>query len=285
MENVFEHAKIAPLYKKKRANIASWHQKLAESKRLTLETLDGNVLQQLGFQLHEKMSEDALKFDEITQLIEDLSDEAFHHRAKALRVFSAADEYQQNIQRVQTLFSTITRQYAGDFTGFSQQIERVCYGIVLTAHPTFSQSAAAQKLLCELASNQTVTGEPLDVDVMAQRLHQLLSKTHMPENNIDIMRETEWSQQILQVAQIPLQQIYDCVIDVAKEAFPKQWRSLKPSLISLASWVGYDTDGRTDIGWEVSFGNRLSASITQFSFDQQLIEEILTSDNVQQEKD
>ena len=39
--------------------------------------------------------------------------------------------------------------------------------------------------------------------------------------------------------------------DVARELYPDDWRKLRPRLLTLATWVGYDTDGRADIGWTV----------------------------------
>ena len=39
------------------------------------------------------------------------------------------------------------------------------------------------------------------------------------------------------------------LVSVAHAAWPDRWTELTPSPVVLSSWVGYDTDGRTDIGW------------------------------------
>ena len=39
------------------------------------------------------------------------------------------------------------------------------------------------------------------------------------------------------------------MIEVARTAWPDRWTELTPSPIILSTWGGYDTDGRTDIGW------------------------------------
>ncbi|OYV33978.1 MAG: phosphoenolpyruvate carboxylase, partial [Rhodospirillales bacterium 20-64-7] len=36
---------------------------------------------------------------------------------------------------------------------------------------------------------------------------------------------------------------------VARGTWPDRWNELTPKPVILSSWVGYDTDGRTDIGW------------------------------------
>ena len=39
------------------------------------------------------------------------------------------------------------------------------------------------------------------------------------------------------------------LLSVARSAWPDRWTELDPRPVVLSSWVGYDTDGRTDIGW------------------------------------
>ena len=47
------------------------------------------------------------------------------------------------------------------------------------------------------------------------------------------------------------------LLDVAAQHWPDHWQSFKPLPWRLATWVGYDMDGRTDIGWATSIGFRL----------------------------
>ncbi|MEL7112561.1 MAG: phosphoenolpyruvate carboxylase, partial [Pseudomonadota bacterium] len=55
------------------------------------------------------------------------------------------------------------------------------------------------------------------------------------------------------------------VLDIARQTFPEKWRTLRLSLPTLASWVGYDLDGRTDIHWSQSFALRLQEKAVQLS--------------------
>ena len=45
---------------------------------------------------------------------------------------------------------------------------------------------------------------------------------------------------------------------VAREHWPEQWTRLEPRLVTLASWVGYDQDGRTDMTWTRTIAARLA---------------------------
>ena len=41
------------------------------------------------------------------------------------------------------------------------------------------------------------------------------------------------------------------------EIYPDRWRELTPRLMTVASWVGYDLDGRSDIGWTMTLNKRM----------------------------
>ena len=45
---------------------------------------------------------------------------------------------------------------------------------------------------------------------------------------------------------------------VAREHWPDEWTRLEPRLVTLASWVGYDQDGRTDLTWTRTITARLA---------------------------
>ncbi|RYD87278.1 MAG: phosphoenolpyruvate carboxylase, partial [Sphingomonadales bacterium] len=51
--------------------------------------------------------------------------------------------------------------------------------------------------------------------------------------------------------------ICDRLLQQAAERWPRKWKALQPMPFRFASWVGYDMDGRTDIGWTTSLRYRL----------------------------
>src|SRR5690606_29130665 len=77
--------------------------------------------------------------------------------------------------------------------------------------------------------------------------------------------EFAWAMEAIGHAQDALARLHAVVLDVAREIYPDDWRSLKPRLISVASWVGYDHDGRADIGWTDTLGVRLKVKLAQLS--------------------
>ena len=47
------------------------------------------------------------------------------------------------------------------------------------------------------------------------------------------------------------------VLEVAEALYPERWTELRPRLVTVASWVGYDLDGRSDIRWTDTLRKRL----------------------------
>ena len=55
------------------------------------------------------------------------------------------------------------------------------------------------------------------------------------------------------------------LLTVARTAWPDRWTELNPRPVILSTWVGYDTDGRTDIGWWDTLRLRLEMKRLQFA--------------------
>ena len=53
------------------------------------------------------------------------------------------------------------------------------------------------------------------------------------------------------------------LLDAARARWPDRWTELVPKPFAIASWVGCDTDGRTDIGWWDTVRYRLESKRMQ----------------------
>lgn len=121
------------------------------------------------------------------------------------------------------------------FAEFERRINDELVGIVFTAHPTFALNQQAQEFLLELLSG----GAP-NLSELAE-LHRTQSPTLEEE-----MREAG---RALRHVRSAIRQIYNLTLEVAEEIYPSDWHTLVPRFVTAATWVGFDLDGRTDIGW------------------------------------
>lgn len=141
---------------------------------------------------------------------------------------------------------------------FKAAIETPLGGIVFTAHPTFALSPKIRSAFAaHVSTNSATSASALRESVREDG--RTWSKT------ISLLGEHEEAQATIANAQNALTAYASNVLDVARRAFPEQWRTLRPSVPTLASWVGYDLDGRTDIHWSQSFALRLQEKAVQLS--------------------
>ena len=112
-------------------------------------------------------------------------------------------------------------------------VERTRFAAVFTAHPTFAMPVPAGHALAETASGRpTAPALP----------------SHRPP---PISLADEFAQAVAAIAngRDAIDRFNTALLSVARSAWPDRWTELAPRPVILSSWVGYDTDGRTDIGW------------------------------------
>jgi phosphoenolpyruvate carboxylase len=116
---------------------------------------------------------------------------------------------------------------------------------VFTAHPTFLLAPGQAEAVAAAAS------APGDIDESA---------CVVPPERAAVTLDAEHHAAMAAMARA--QDARDVIVarllTEAQARWPEAWRSLRPLPFRFASWVGYDMDGRTDIGWHTSIGFRLA---------------------------
>ncbi len=126
------------------------------------------------------------------------------------------------------------------FGAARRMLERPRLAAVFTAHPTFSLPPATCAALAAAASGAA--------------LPEGLALRPDPPSLAE-----EFDQAVVAMlnARDALDRLAAACLDAARAEFPERWTQLSPRPVILASWVGYDTDGRTDIGWQDTMRLRL----------------------------
>ncbi|ONG51414.1 phosphoenolpyruvate carboxylase [Pseudoroseomonas deserti] len=123
---------------------------------------------------------------------------------------------------------------------FRAAAERPRAAAVFTAHPTFSLPRESGLALARAAGG-VPPEEPLPLRPAAPTLAD------------------EFEQAAFAIAngRDALDRLAAAFLGTARAIWPDRWTGLDPRPVILASWVGYDTDGRTDIGWHDTLRLRL----------------------------
>jgi phosphoenolpyruvate carboxylase len=194
--------------------------------------------------------------DSVEAVIRAVAADGFQDRAIRLGVYLGIEGSTQDAEgaELKRLFETLADR---GFDAYAEALARPAQGVVTTAHPTFALAEDLCLGLVELATGRTAEGAPLDDEARAVRHALALSRPQGPPPAPSLDLEHAWSVRALTHALDALREARLAALDVARARWPDRWASLKPNLLTLATWVGFDQDGRTDVTWQVSVGKRL----------------------------
>ncbi len=227
--------------------------------RITEENPFANPIVLLAIHLTRLLERGEMTFSALEQLIQYLSVYAFVARAERLHRYVGEIDPVANLKTLEDLLRQMAGPPAQDlsFEDFAKTISKFTVGLVVTAHPTFALKEDLLRILAELASGRNVAGVPLTKEQVRQLLRQALHKEHLSEPTITLDMEHKLALEAMANVQKAFYRIYELVFRLAKELYPEKWHKLRPRLFTIASWVGYDLDGRKDIAWTKSFAFRL----------------------------
>jgi len=224
-----------------------------------------NPLLRLALEISNRLEAGALGYDGLADLVQHLTVSGFETRAARLGHYSGETDPDRNTAMIRDIVAKQTRTPDGGlapFADFKAWAERDLFGIVITAHPTFEISSQLMRALSALAIGRK-DGKTLDEAGRAVLLAQVAARPHGPDDVLNLKHEQELALFVIGNIHLALRRLYRIVLEVAAEAYPEHWTELTPLLVTVASWVGFDTDGRSDIGWSNAFERRLESSAAQ----------------------
>jgi len=205
----------------------------------------GNPVLSIALAITRLIDDGELDLESISAIVRQLRDQAFCDRAHALAAYVGGTDLATNQAALAKVAQNVLRPDPSDspvrWAEFRASVERARYAAVFTAHPTFSLAPEAAKGLAAMASG----GGPLP---------ELVSHRPPP---ITLLEEFAQANAAIANGRDALDRLNDALLVTASQVWPERWTELLPRPIVLASWVGYDTDGRTDIGWADTLSLRL----------------------------
>jgi phosphoenolpyruvate carboxylase len=149
----------------------------------------------------------------------------------------------KNCAKIRDLLNSLAK--SSDFEAFSKKMEKLTYGVVFTAHPTFTLTEQGYNQLCALIHGE----EPLDALTIP--------------DGVTLDEEFDFACHAINSARTALKQILQLVFEVAAHHWPDRIDQFNPQPLNIANWVGFDLDGRSDITWQSSFIKRLKMAENQ----------------------
>ena len=196
----------------------------------------GNPVLLVALAITRRVDSGDLKEDDIAALIRYLRDAAFDDRAQRIAAYVGGVDSNANDAVLAGLAQHRVRPDPNDspirWAEFRSLVERTRFAAVFTAHPTFALPWEIGHALAEAASCRP-----------APRF-----ASHRPP---PIALADEFAQSVAAIVngRDAVDRFNAALISVARSTWPDRWTELTPRPVILSTWVGYDTDGRTDIGW------------------------------------
>jgi phosphoenolpyruvate carboxylase len=212
--------------------LAALEARLGELHQRTRETPLFNPVFQLSLDLSRAIEAGETSLDDVAALVAELECDGLKARARKLRTLLAPPA------------APTPSAEAEDFAAFAARWENQQLHAVFTAHPTFLLSPAQSEAVAMAAS---APGEVDDSACAVPATRTAVTLEHEHRAAMDAMARAQDARDVI-VARL---------IAEARERWPQEWRALRPLPFRFASWVGYDMDGRTDIGWRTSIAFRL----------------------------
>jgi len=208
----------------------------------------------LTIDIWDRLVRGEISIDELSAVARSISDYALTERASRLGAKASPTDWTSLVQKA------FEPHIGSSFDAVVGSLGRTRAGVVFTAHPTFSLPRRLRDDIGAIASGGGA---------------QALSEAdHSPEPSISLLEEHQDAQTAIDRAQASMRDLYIACFAWLRSHFPGEWWKARPALMSVATWVGYDLDGRTDIHWGMSMRLRLEEKALQLSRYSQRLAEI-----------
>lgn len=229
---------------------AALRSRLEELHKLTAQTPLFNPVFQLSLDVSRDLEAGRITLADVAKMVAELECEALQSRAARLHRLLAPVAQDEN----GACFAELVESSAssGDFAAFQARWSKPMLHAVFTGHPTFLLSHVQSAAIAAAASAGDVSQ----------------STVCMVEGSRDpITLDSEHDDVLAAMARAAAARdtLSRIILDCAARHWPQRWQALAPVPYRLATWVGYDMDGRTDIGWATSIGYRLEEKATRLA--------------------
>ena len=214
-------------------NAAALRRQLMQYLPMRAHDPHANAAKLLAYRLSDEISTGQLSLAQMETILADLCKTAARDRGKRLAERAGLGE----IENWRRQFKKIVAQKAKNgFPAFRKWVESEAIGLVATAHPTFAMTDTMRAHVLAAASGAKAPRK-LTADSIIRTAPPRLADEH------------DEAQTCIRTMHRVIDDANATIFVQAAKSFPTQWTKLTPQLVTVASWVGYDLDGRRDIKW------------------------------------
>ncbi|MFC3052995.1 phosphoenolpyruvate carboxylase [Kordiimonas pumila] len=201
-----------------------------------------------AFNIANQLVDNSLSLEALGENIQSRNKRCLEGRLDNLAAQWSSISADKNKKRIAVILQKLAKSPDGSrlpFDQFKAKLEEDMAGFVVTAHPTFSFSGSAWKFagkyLTALSRGEDTAAAVADIEL----------ETVHPTQSPTLYEELEYARVAVSNIRRSIRTVYKVVFEQAVELYPDDYKALRPRLATVASWVGFDLDGRTDIDWSL----------------------------------
>ena len=214
---------------------------LKEKRKISIEDPSTNPISALAHHVSKKLLSREIDIQNIELIIDILSKEQVKSRVHSLKKNKSCD-----IQK--TVINITEKNNLKTFEQYKNFWAATKIGTVFTAHPTFNLNDQTWKNI--VIATKMENSNHLFKNFQQRRTKKI---TLQEEHNAALNAINNFWDVRRNLCRI--------INKFGKNKWPKQYKVFKTNIINCSTWVGYDLDGRTDIGWIDSFSLRLKEKL------------------------
>jgi len=213
-----------------------------------------------------------LSLDDIARQLGSMTARAMEARARSMRNQTDRHHASDHSAKLKSLIKSIAGSSGSplSFDEYKAWIESELVGIVVTAHPTFAYSDAAWQTLKAGVAAEYADDAPAKAPDCSG---VMLRRNSAPSLDDELAAANE----AVHNARAALRPLLEAAVDVGAEQYPERYRELDPRICTIATWVGFDLDGRNDIAWNKSLSCRYELALAGVSELQKRYSELCSS--------
>ena len=209
-----------------------WQALLYEFREQGMQITDINPISALSDVICDQLYDGKLTRTNLQQCLNQMGSELWNHQCQRLRQQTGVNP---GIDQADPDLDTINLD--------AIDLSAPLYRAVFTAHPVFALRPEASMALCENAESGTV---------------KLPNDAYAVRTTVSLNDEHNEAMAAIHNARIAIKSINDAILKRRQTSHAGEWRETLPQILGVSTWVGYDLDGRSDIGWADSFRLRLA---------------------------
>lgn len=193
--------------------------------------------------LHYPQSNQAIAID---QAVTQIAGDAREHRVERLNTYIGDASPEVNEAKLKTAIKRLVHDDDGNQISaqeFSEKLYAI-YGLVFTGHPVTSKTVEEGKAIADNAYLRNVKASPEAIQAADKRLEDAAK---IPFQKPTLDTESANSIEAIRSTREARAKITQIAMDLGQELYGDEWTEIDYMPTTVATWIPFDWDGRTDV--------------------------------------